>query len=71
ITAKELGGPKGIATTAQVLTTGRITSSLVHPNVTVIIGSQSYKFDETTSLVKVFLQDNLLTVYSGSNKIHG
>ena len=71
ITAKELGGPKGIATTAQVLTSGRITASLVHPNVTVIIGSQSYKFDETTSLVKVFSQDNILTIYSGSKKIHG
>lgn len=71
IMAKELGGPKGIATVAQVLRTGSIVSSLVHPNVTVVMGSQSYKFDETTSMVKVYFQDNLLTIYSGSNKIHG
>ncbi len=71
IIAKELGGPTGIATKTQVLKNGRINATLVHPNVSVIIGSQSYKFDETTSLVKVFYEGNILTVYSGSNKIHG
>lgn len=71
IIAKELGGPKGIATTAKVLQTGSITATLVHPNVTVMIGSQSYKFDEKASLVKAYFNDNILTVYSGSNKIHG
>lgn len=71
IIAKELGGPKGIATLAQVLNSGQIQASLVHPNVSVTIGSQSYKFDETASLVKARIEDGLLTVYSGSHKIHG
>lgn len=71
ITAKELGGPTGIATRAHVLRRGQINATLVHPNVRVMIGSQSYKFDETTSLVKVFSDGNTLTVYSGSNKIYG
>ena len=71
IVAKELGGPKGIATIAKIVGTGSISASLVHPNVTVVIGHQSYKFSETTSMVKVYFHDNILTVYSGSNKIHG
>lgn len=71
ITAKELGGPKGITTSAFILQKGRIAANLVHPNVSVGIGGQSYKFDEATSMIKVYLQDNILTIYSGSNKIHG
>ncbi len=71
IVAKELGGPKGIATTAQVLRAGNISATLVHPNVTVAIGSQSYKFDEPFSMIKVYLQQNILTISSGSVKIHG
>lgn len=71
IMAKELGGPKGIATAAEVLNTGLIQASLVHPNVVVTIGSQSYKFDETTSMVKARIEEGTLTIYSGSHKIHG
>lgn len=71
IVAKELGGPTGIATTAQILRTGNISAALVHPNVTAVIGSQSYRFSDTASMVKVYFHDNILTVYSGSNKIHG
>lgn len=71
VTARELGGPAGIATTVSVVKGGRISASLVHPNVVVTIGMQSYKFDETTPAVKVFLHEGNLTVYSGSNKIHG
>lgn len=71
ITAKEFGGPTGIATTARIVKNGRIAANLVHPNVGVAIGEQSYRFAETTSMVKVFLQGGILTVYSGANKIHG
>jgi hypothetical protein len=71
IIAKEFGGPTGISTTARIVKNGRITANLVHPNVGVAIGEQSYRFSETTSMVKVFLQGGILTVYSGSNKIHG
>lgn len=71
IMAKEFGGPTGIATAAQIVKNGRITANLVHPNVTVAIGEQSYRFVEITSMAKVFLQAGILTVYSGSNKIHG
>lgn len=71
IAAKELGGPTGIATTAQILRMGDITATLVHPNVSVVIGDQSFKFDETTSMVKVNSPSGILAVYSGSNKIHG
>lgn len=71
VVARELGGPAGISTSVSLLKGGRITASLVHPNVSVAIGLQSFKFDETTPMVKVFLNEGLLTVYSGSNKIHG
>ena len=71
IIAKEFGGPTGISTAARIVKNGRITANLVHPNVGVAIGEQSYRFSETTSMVKVFLQGGILTVYSGSNKIHG
>lgn len=71
IEAKELGGPTGIATKAHLLGTGRVTANLVHPNVLIVIGPQSYKFDETRSQVKAFFHEGLLTIYSGANKIHG
>ncbi len=71
ITAREFGGPTGIVTKVTLLKGGRITASLVHPNVVVCIGQQSYKFDETASQVKAFLHEGNLTVYSGSHKIHG
>ncbi len=71
IIAKEFGGPTGIATAAQILRMGSFTAGLVHPNVSVGIAGQSYKFDETTPMVKVNCQSGILTVYSGSNKIHG
>lgn len=69
--AKEFGGPTGIYTKLQLIRNGRVTATHVHPNVEVIIGDQSYKFDEPASTVKVSIQDGLLTVYSGSSKIHG
>lgn len=71
IAVKELGGPTGIATKVQLLKNGQITANLVHPNVSVVIGSQSYKFDDTASQIKAYLHENILTIYSGSNKIHG
>lgn len=71
ILAKEMGGPTGIATSAQITTEGEITVSLMHPNVIVALGHQSYKFDDTTLQVKVRLEDGLLAVYSGGNRIHG
>lgn len=71
VTARELGGPAGIATTVNLVKGGRISAGLVHPNVVVSIGVQSYKFDETTPQVRVFLHEGILTVYSGPNKIHG
>lgn len=71
IVAKELGGPTGIATKAHIIKSGHISASLVHPNVTVAIGPQSFKFDETTSLVRAFFHNNILTIFSGAHKIHG
>lgn len=71
ITAKEVGGPTGIATSVTIAKNGRISINLVHPNVTIAIGDQSYRFAETTSMVKASLQGGILSVYSGSNKIHG
>lgn len=71
ITARELGGPTGIATSAQITTDGEIAINLVHPNVTVAIRDQSYRFSDNASQIRVFLEDGILTVYSGSNKIHG
>ncbi|HHW72526.1 MAG TPA: FapA family protein [Firmicutes bacterium] len=71
VQARELGGPAGIATSANLLKSGRIVANLVHPNVMISIGVQSFKFDETTSQVKAFLNENLLTVYSGSRKLLG
>lgn len=71
LVAKEFGGPTGIYTKVQLIKNGRITANHVHPNVEVSIGDQSYKFNEPASTVKVFIQDGLLTIYSGSNKIHG
>jgi predicted RNA-binding protein Jag len=71
VQARELGGPAGISTTVRLLKGGQITARLVHPNVTICIGTQSYKFDETTPQVKAFLHEGLLTVYCGSIKIHG
>jgi predicted RNA-binding protein Jag len=71
VQARELGGPAGIATSVNLLKSGRIVANLVHPNVMISIGVQSFKFDETTSQVKAFLNENLLTVYSGSRKLLG
>ena len=71
IAAKEFGGPTGIATKASLLKSGRITASLVHPNVVFSIGDQLYKFDESTPQVKGYLHEGILTIYSGSLKIHG
>lgn len=71
ITAKELGGPTGIATLAQITTEGEISINIVHPNVTVAIREQSYRFGDDASQVKARLEDGILAVYSGSNKIHG
>lgn len=71
IQAKEFGGPTGISTNAYIIKTGRITAQRVHPNVTFAIGSQRFKFDETHDQVKVFLENNILTIYSGFQKIHG
>ena len=71
IAAKELGGPTGIATKVQLLRNGRISANLVHPNVSIVIGVQAYKFDDTASQVKAYLHENILTVYSGPLKIHG
>lgn len=70
IVAKELGGPTGIITSAQIIKTGRILANRVHPNVSVTIGTQSYKFDEVYDQVKVYMEGSGLTVYSGFNKIH-
>lgn len=71
VQARELGGPAGIATSVNLLKSGRIVANLVHPNVMISIGVQSFKFDETTSQVKAFLNENLLTVYSGSRRLLG
>lgn len=70
IMVKELGGPTGIVTNAQIIKTGRILANRVHPNVSVSIGTQSYKFGEMYDQVKVYLEGGNLTVYSGVNKIH-
>lgn len=71
VSAKEFGGPTGIATKVQILKQGTITANLVHPNVVFAIGAQHYKFDDSASQVKAFLQEGTLTIYSGSRKIHG
>ena len=71
ITVKELGGPTGVLTEVSIVRDGRITANRVHPNVTVSIGEQRYKFGEEASRVKAFLSDGLLTVYAGSVKLHG
>lgn len=71
IAVKELGGPTGVLTEVFIVKEGRITANRVHPNVTVSIGEQRYKFGEEASRVKAFLSDGLLTVYAGSVKLHG
>ncbi len=38
---------------------------------TVAIREQSYRFGDDASQVKARLEDGILAVYSGSNKIHG
>lgn len=71
IVARELGGPTGTATLAQITGDGEITVNLVHPNVTVAIQDQSYRFSDDASQVRALLDNGILTVYSGSNRIHG
>lgn len=71
VEARELGGPTGIATLAQIVEDGEIVVNLVHPNVTIAIKDQSYRFPDNASQVRAYLENGLLQVFSGSLKIHG
>lgn len=66
IQVKELGGPTGIVTVASIVRNGRMSIGLVHPNVTVAIGNQKYRFENQTSMVRVYLSNEGLEVFSGS-----
>ncbi|NLJ80111.1 MAG: FapA family protein [Firmicutes bacterium] len=71
LSAKEFGGPTGVETNIRIIKKGNFSAGLVHSNVTLSIGHQSFKFGEETSQVKAFLREGNLEVYSGSLKIHG
>lgn len=69
ITLKELGGPTGIETMAQIVLKGKMTIGLVHANVTVAVNNQKYRFNNKASEVKVMWRDDGLVVYTGSHKL--
>ena len=71
IAAKEFGGPTGIATKASLLKSGRITASLVHPNVVFSIGDSYINSDESTPQVKGYLPEGIHNHLQRSLKIHG
>ena len=71
IVAKELGGPTGVATSATVVTNGRIKSQLVHSNVTLCIAQQRFRFDEPASRVHAYLSDGVLHVIADGVKVVG
>ena len=71
IVAKELGGPTGVATSATIVTNGRIKCQLVHSNVTISIAQQRYRFDEPASRVHAYLSDGVLHVIANGIKLIG
>lgn len=49
----EVGSPSGARTQIEILTSGRFSARLVHPNVRVTIGGQSHLFDRAARAVEV------------------